>query len=228
MAAALGSIKDDAEVVEKLSVIARDDTSYRARANALQSLGKLKVANAFPVLTEAVSGDSPDDFLRNAALRSLGYLGDDRGVPVLREWSAPGKDIDTREAAIASLARLEKGKKEITAQIASYLTESHYPIRYAALRALGNRGDAAAIPALQALLKRDDLSIHMAPAVKEESAKLQKEENPKAASASDGEAEKGDTDATQQAVALRLDRLEHLMLEMNDRLKSIESHLTKK
>ena len=101
--AALGNIKDEPKIASKLLAIARDDASYRARANALQSLGKLKVANALPILTDAVREDSPDDFLRNAALRSLGYLGDDKGVPLLREWSAPGKAIETRTAAIASL-----------------------------------------------------------------------------------------------------------------------------
>ena len=226
--AALGSIKDEPKIAAKLLDIARDDASYRTRANALQSLGKLKAANALPALVAAVNADSPDDFLRNAALRSLGFLGDDKGVPLLREWSVPGKAIETREAAIASLGRLEKGNKEITAQIASYLTESHYPIRYAAIRALGSRGDASAIPALESLLKRDDLSIEMAPTVKEEIARLKKEENRKAASTGgDGDAEKTDADATEQAVVLRLDRLEHLIQEMSDRLKSIESHLTK-
>src|SRR3984893_9325461 len=227
IAAALGSIKDDPKVVTQLAAIARDDPSYRARANALQSLGKLKAASAYLVLTQAVSADSPDDFLRNAALRSLGFLGDDRGVPLLREWSVPGKAIETRQAAIASLGRLEKGNKEITAQIASYLTESHYPIRYAAIRALGSRGDASAIPALESLLKRDDLSIEMAPTVKEEIAHLKKEENHKASSSGDGDAEKEDADATEQAVVLRLDKLEHLIQEMSDRLKSIESRLMK-
>ena len=225
--AALGNIKDEPKVAAKLSAIASDDASYRARANALQSLGKLKAANAFVVLTAAVNADSPDDFLRNAALRSLGYLGDDKGVPLLREWAAPGKAIETRGAAIASLGRLEKGNKEITAQIASYLTESHYPIRYAAIYALGSRGDASAIPALQSLLKGDDLSIEMAPTVKHQIARLQKEESGKAAGGGEGDGEKsGDVD--EQGVAQRLERLEHLIQEMNDRLKSIESRLSQK
>jgi aminopeptidase N len=225
--AALGDIKDELKVAAKLSAIASDDASYRARANALQSLGKLKAANAFVVLTAAVNADSPDDFLRNAALRSLGYLGDDKGVPLLREWAAPGKAIETRGAAIASLGRLEKGNKEITAQIATYLTESHYPIRYAAIYALGSRGDASAIPALQSLLKGDDLSIEMAPTVKHQIARLQKEESGKAAGGGEGDGEKsGDVD--EQGVAQRLERLEHLIQEMNDRLKSIESRLSQK
>jgi aminopeptidase N len=227
IAATLGNIKDEPQVAAKLLLLARDDASYRARANALQSLGKLKLADAVPVLTSAVNANSPDDFLRNAALRSLGYLGDDHAVPLLREWSASGKAIETREAAIASLGRLEKGNKEITAQIASYLTESHYPIRYAAIRALGNRGDASAIPALQELLKRDDLSIEMAPTVKQQIARLQKEEGGKAASNREADDDR-ESEPAEQSVVQRLDKLEHLMQEMNDRLKSIEIHLAKK
>jgi len=224
---ALGSIKEEPKVTAKLLVIARDDASYRARANALQSLGKLKAPNALEVLTAAVNTDSPDDFLRNAALRSLGYLGDEKGAPLLREWAAPGKAIETRQAAISSLGRLEKGNKEITAQIAGYLTESHYPIRYSAIYALGSRGDASAIPALQALLKSDDLSIEMAPTVKLQIARLQKEENSKAARGEEGDTEKSG-DSNEQGVAQRLDKLEHLLQEMSDRLKSIESHLSQK
>jgi aminopeptidase N len=225
--AALGNIKEEPQISAKLLALAHDDASYRARANALQSLGKLKVADAFPLLAAAISTDSPDDFLRNAALRSLGYLSNDKGVPLLREWSAPGKAIETRGAAIASLARLEKGNKEITALIASYLTEPHYPIRYAAMRALGNRGDASAIPALQGLLKRDDLSIDMAPTVRQQIARLQKEESRKATGSEEGDTEKSG-EGIEQAVTQRLDRLERLIQEMSDRLKSIESTLAKK
>ena len=225
--AALGNIKDEPKIAAKLSAIASDDTSYRARANALQSLGKLKAPNAFTVLTAAVKADSPDDFLRNAALRSLGFLGDDKGAPLLREWSAPGKAIETRTITIASLGRLEKGNKEITSQIAGYLTESHYPIRYAAISALGARGDASAIPALESLLKRDDLSIEMAPTIKRQIAQLQKGESGKGAGGAEADSEKS-SDASEQGVAQRLDKLEHLIQEMSDRLKSIESYLAKK
>jgi aminopeptidase N len=223
---ALGNIKDEPKVVAKLSAIARDDESYRARANALQALGKLKAPDALPVLTAAVKADSPDDVLRNAALRSLGYLGDDKGVPLLREWAAPGKAIESREAAIASLGRMEKGNKEITAQIGSYLTESHYAIRYAAIHALGRRGDASAIAALEALLKSDDLSIEMALTVKKEIERLQREENGRAAAEeSDGE-QSGTSNG--QGINKRLERLDHLLQDMNDRLKAIETRLSPK
>src|SRR5258707_4767957 len=77
-------------------------------------------------------------------------------------------------AAINSLARLQKDNKDITKQIAAYLTEPHFPVRMAAMYALGGRGDATAIPALEALLKSDDLSIEMAPMIKGQIARLKK------------------------------------------------------
>jgi aminopeptidase N len=230
IAAALGNIKDDTKVASTLESIAREDRSYRARANALQSLGRLKAPNALASLTAGVNSDSPDGFVRNAALRSFGYLGDDKGVPLLREWSAPGKPIDSRMAAIASLARLDKDNKEITKQIAGYLAEPRFPIRYSAIMALGARGDASAIPALEALLKSQDLSIEMAPAIKEQIAHLQK---PKGEKGEAGTAKGDDSDnegetGQQAAVISRLDKLEHLVQEMNERLKSIEAHVSGK
>jgi aminopeptidase N len=228
--AALGEIKDEPKIAAKLETIARDDASYRARANALQSLGHLKAPGALNALTAAVKGDSPDNILRNAALRSLGFLADDKAVSLLREWAAPGKDIETREVAIASLARLDKGNKEITAEVAKYLTESHYPIRYAAIYSLGSRGDASAVPALESLLKRDDLSIDMGPTIKEQIARLQKQKGEKGDSHGgvDSENEKETASAGQQDIADRLEKLEHLIQEMSDRLKLIETRLPKK
>src|SRR2546423_14471271 len=44
----------------------------------------------------------------------------------------------------------------------------------AAIYALGGRGDATAIPALEALLRSDDLSIEMAPMIKGQIARLKK------------------------------------------------------
>ncbi len=105
---ALGSFKETPDVTSKLETIARDDSSYRARAAALGAIGRMKTPKAYEILTATVNGDSPDGFLRNAALRGLGPLGDDKAVPLLREWAAPGKEIASRQAAISSLARLQK------------------------------------------------------------------------------------------------------------------------
>src|SRR4029077_11407446 len=135
--------------------------------------------------------------------------------------------------AISSLAHLQKDNKDITKQIASYLSEPHFPIRFASIFALGARGDASAIPALEVLLKSDDLSIEMAPMIKRQIASLKKPSGGKGAAigeeGEEGEGAEGASAAAagndQSAVAKRLDRLEHLVQEVNDRLKTIETHL---
>ena len=219
---ALGSFKETPDVIAKLETIARDDSSYRARAAALGAIGRMKTPKAYEILTAAVSGDSPDGFLRNAALRGLGPLGDDKAVPLLREWAAPGKEIASRQAAIGSLARLQKSNKEITDQIAGYLSEPHFPVRIASIFGLGSRGDASAIPAMEALLKSNDLSIEMAPMIKRQIEMLK---NPGKGGGGMGDGDAGAESAAKGAGDQRLAHLEQLVEEMNARLKTIEARL---
>jgi aminopeptidase N len=221
---ALGSFKETPEITAKLEAVAKDDPSYRARAAALGAIGRTKTPKAYEILTAAVNGDSPDGFLRNAALRAFGPLGDDKAVPLLREWAAPGKEIPSRQAAIASLSRLQKDNKEITNQIAGYLTEPHFPVRMASVFALGARGDASAIPSLEALLKSNVLSIEMAPRIK---AQIEMLKNPGKSGPGRGigpgqEASQASAKAGEDE---RLSHLEKLVEEMNDRLKAIEGRL---
>jgi aminopeptidase N len=224
---ALGSFKANPDVTAKLELVASQDSSYRARGAALQSIGEIKTPKALEILTAAVSGESPDGFLRNAALRGLGPLGDDKAVPLLRQWSAPGKEVSSREAAIMSLARLDKNNKDITKQLIGYLDDSEFPVKFSAIFALGARGDASAIPAMEALLKSDNLSIEMAPMIKRQIHRLQ---NP-GKGGPGGPMGMGDEGTPEAAVTKpdedqRLSRLEHLVEEMNERLKTIEARLT--
>jgi aminopeptidase N len=228
---ALGNFKDDPAITAKLNTIGKEDSSYRARAAALQAVGRMKTPDAFATLEAAIAADSPDDFLRNAALRALGPLGDDKAVPLLLQWSALGKPVETRTAAISSLGRLQKDNKEITKQLAAYLSEPRYSIRIAAVYALGARGDASAIPALEALLKSDDLSIEMAPMIKGQIARLKNpgsgKPNPHGQRDDDGEEEYSgsEADSGKSTTDQRLEKLERLVQEMNERLKSMERRL---
>ena len=61
-------------------------------------------------LNAAIAADSPDDILRNAALRSLGSLGDDKAVPVLREWAAIGKAHAVALPPLSPAWRASKGQ----------------------------------------------------------------------------------------------------------------------
>lgn len=217
IAQALGNFKDNKDVQAKLESVAKADVSFRARAAALQSLATLKAPAAYETLTAEVATDTPDDFVRNAALRAFGALGDDRAVPVLLEWSQPGKEIQSREAAIAAIARLDKSNKELTQKLAAYLSEQSFGIRYSTLFALGSRGDVSAIPALESLLQQDDLSIEMVPRIKEQIEKLKNPSKDGGKPGAEGEGRPSDSQ--------RLATLEQLVREMNERLKSMETRL---
>jgi aminopeptidase N len=150
--AQLGKFKD-ASLGAELAKMAATDPAYRVRVAALQSLADSKAPNALDVLTAAVKSDSPDDILRRGALRALGDLGDDKAAPLVFEWSAIGKPLTSRAAAINSLGLLDKSNKEITKALISYLDEGHRDVRFPAAFALGRRGDPDAIPALEKLAK---------------------------------------------------------------------------
>jgi aminopeptidase N len=159
----LGGFTEDASLAPQLTTIATDDKAYRVRAAALNALGEIKALNAYDVLTAGVKLDSPDDTLRNGALEGLGSLADDRSVPLLLEWSAPGQNFDSRSAAIGAVAGLDTKNKAITKTLISYLQEPYIDIKYATLFALTKRGDPDAIAPLEAMLKSGDLSLGAAP-----------------------------------------------------------------
>jgi len=71
------------------------------------------------------------------------------------------------------------------------------------------------------LLKSNDLSIEMAPMIKGQIARLKR--GPGKPGPAEGEAGGGEQD-----VAKRLDRLEKMLTEMSERLKSIEDRLPPK
>jgi aminopeptidase N len=218
----LEHFKEDAAVAARLQNVASEDASYRTRGAALRSLGRMKAPGTYETLAAAVNTDSPDGFLRNAALSGLGTLGDNKAVPLLKEWAAPGKDMNSREAAIASLARLDKENKELTQQIAASLQDPDFAIRRTAIYSLGMRGDTSAIPALEAMLQSKSLSIEMEPMIKEQIERLK---NPVARGSHQGDGHDEDNATPGKSEDERFGRLEQLVQEMNDRLKEIEKRL---
>jgi hypothetical protein len=99
----------------------------------------------------------------------------------------------------------------------------------AAIYALGSRGDATAVPALDALLKSDDLSIEMVPMIKGQISRLKKTVGGKPGTSSisgnTDEESPEHADSERPATEQRLEKLERLLQEMSDRLKSMEKRL---
>jgi aminopeptidase N len=152
----LGAFHDEA-VAARLTDISHSDAAYRVRGTALASLAQTKAPGAMETLEAAARTDSPDDVIRRAALRAMSRLGDEKVAPLLLDWSAQGKPVNLRAAAIASLGQVDKKNKNIESRLLSYLDDPNEDIRSATLFALGDRDDSSAIPSLEVLLSHSDL-----------------------------------------------------------------------
>lgn len=163
----LGNFKEDASLAGRLADIAANDPAYRVRAAAIESVAAIKAPNAYEILAAAVKADSPDDILRQAGLNAFGLLGDDRSVPILLDWSAAGKPLGCRQAAIGAMAGLDKKNKAITRALVSYLQDPRFRVRLEAIFALGARGDQDAIAPLEQMLKGGELTQGEEPYIEE-------------------------------------------------------------
>jgi aminopeptidase N len=223
----LGRFKDDASLPGRLAEMSRDDAAYRVRAMALNAYAQLKPADGLAVLQGAAQAESPDDVIRRAALRAMGALGDDQAVATLTDWSAEGKPIPLRTAAIASLAQLDKKNEAVSRQLIALLDDQAFDIRMATVNALGERDDPSAIPALEAMLRRTDLPVNFANVIERQIERL-KHINTDSDAAPAQTPQPPASDARAAAapeVAERLGRLEQGLNEVNDRLKRIEQAL---
>ena len=219
----LGHFQNDGDVIKHLQNIFKDDKAYSVRGAALQSLALDKANGAAGLLEKTLATSSPDDILRQAALRAMGSLGDDSVVPSLIEWSSPGHETMLRGIAIGSLGRVDLKNHDITARLITYLNEPSFDIRFASIFALGRRGDPTAIEPLEALLKNGTFSIGVPHSLEELIAQLKRKNEPASGQRSADPAPAAAN--SNQAVLDRLDQLEHQISEVNDRLRRIEASL---
>jgi aminopeptidase N len=221
----LAYFHEDHAMDSRLEKIFREDESYRVRQAALETLAVLHSSRAHDLLRAALAMDSPDDRLRSTALIALGTFGDDRDVPLVLEWAAPGKSLDVRPSAIHALGRLQKDNKEIMRRLISYLAEPVLDVRTAAVWALGERGEEEAADPIEALVASGvlyDTARTEAERVVRElrgTEAAPKREAPAPAALT--------TDAMGPAVSnpevrAALDRLEREIKELKDRVKKLE------
>jgi aminopeptidase N len=222
----LGRFKSEAGLPDRLAEISRRDAAYRVRAMALNSYAQLKPNGGLALLQDAAKTDSPDDVIRRAALRAMGPLGDDKAVGTLLDWSEEGKPIPLRTAAIASLAQLDKKNETIGKRLTALLDDPAFDIRTAAVNALGDRDDASAVPALEAMLRRTDLPVNFSNVIQRAIDRLKHVSTEADSAAAQAPAAGGNGAAGD--VAQRLGRLEQTLTEVNDRLKRIEEALPAK
>jgi aminopeptidase N len=124
-----------------------DDANDLLRASAVLGVAKLKHAQAFDVMTAQVERPGWHSAVRNAALRGLGELGDERAFATFVRFAAPG-DNWSRGTAIEMLGKLGANRPAWRDAVLPYLDDRERDVRQTSAAALGAMGDPGAIPAL--------------------------------------------------------------------------------
>ncbi|WP_428261720.1 M1 family aminopeptidase [Haliangium sp.] len=157
---ALGEFRGDERAADVLlGLVDSGDPSYFVEAEACLALGKTRSARAGAALRRAAERDSYRDIIRQRAYLGLAAARDDGAAELLRTACAYGRPVGGRRAALAALAQLSRGRRDRDARDARELAEHllrdrDYRVQRAAIDALGELGDPAAISALETLVER--------------------------------------------------------------------------
>jgi aminopeptidase N len=156
-AGALGGVTKSSDLVDRMLKVARTDSSFAVRRNALLSVARLKPEHGLDLLKPFLTMDAPHAEMRFAVAAALPGLSDEGAVATLLELSRDGDDR-VRQTALRGFLSLGKGNHEVTDRLIEALDDgSASGDRQAALMTLRVRGDAAALPALDRIAASDAL-----------------------------------------------------------------------
>jgi aminopeptidase N len=151
---ALATRKEDASLAPVFERLARSERSYAVRSAALRALAGMDAKRHWPVLEWALAQPSYQEVIRVTALDLMSESGDPRGLKPAMEWSATGRPIQARVAALRLLGKVGKERPETRERLLQAAAHPYRGIRGAALQALGDRGDPAAIAPLERMVAR--------------------------------------------------------------------------
>jgi aminopeptidase N len=154
VANALGQFRGD-EAADALAPMLASDMSYFVEAEAALAIGKTRSKKAHALLMKALQKDSFNEVIRAHAFRGFAELGEERAIPTLLEWTEYGRPVFAREAAVASLGKLAQNDRKVRARLIDLLDDKNFWARLAAIHALEELHDAAAIPALERIASQD-------------------------------------------------------------------------
>lgn len=132
------------EVGEAL-LTALEDEDEQVRLEAARSAGRVRLADAVPMLQEWL--DDPEPELRTVAASALGAIGDPRPIPDLVR-ALGDQDTGVRRAAVGALleaARARPDDREIATPILGRLDDADPEVRIDAATALGELADPRAV-----------------------------------------------------------------------------------
>lgn len=130
------------------------DPSEQIREEAAIGLGLVSREDAVEVLLNTLEQDS-SKAVRLAALHALGMLSSPRSVVgVIGVLQNPEEDADVRADAAEALAHIRDDR--IVYVLIDSLQDRNPLVRYSAAYALGEQGDASALPVLRKIGSSDD------------------------------------------------------------------------
>jgi len=125
-----------------------DDPSYFVVADALRTLAEVDGDRARDDLLAVLDRSSHQEVVLQAACDGLAELKDASAIPMLVEMLDPPSPYGRRVAVLKGLAKLGAADPDVTAAIATQLTDDRLTVRRAAIEALGSTGDPGAIDLL--------------------------------------------------------------------------------
>jgi aminopeptidase N len=161
IARALGEFVHDAAAGAALAhVVERGDPSYFVEAAAALALGKTRTPRAGELLRVAATRESYTDVIRQHAYRGLAEARDDSAIGLLSDGMRWGRISQGRRSAAMALAVLVRGRRDREARdarerIELLLGDHDFRVQAAAIEALAQIGDPAAIGALRRMIERE-------------------------------------------------------------------------
>jgi aminopeptidase N len=165
--AALGEFRapEQAELAQRAAevltrIVREGEPSYYVEAAAATGLGKTRTPDAFQTLAAKCETSSWVEIIRGGVFAGLGELGEARSVDVLADWLLDrGRPMDARAAAagglrvLAATKRIDAGEAQTKAveALMAALDDPWEMVMTGSAAALGEWGDARAIPALERL-----------------------------------------------------------------------------
>lgn len=136
------------QLEDKLLLMLEDDeTDDQVYLEVIKTLGGIKSLKALDKLIPIADDEDEETTVRNAACFSLGEIGDDKAIPVLKRCLADRKNYLLRRSALAALGKFESA--DMDSILIESLRDPHWRIRFEACKSLGTRKVEKAFPILK-------------------------------------------------------------------------------
>jgi aminopeptidase N len=144
---AASNIRDE-KLFSKLSEMFGNEKGYRIRANILQSAQKTGREKSTELLLKGLEIESYDDWIRIAALNSLGEIGDLSLLPVIKKYGGKGYGWRVRAEAVNAISKFYWKDRTIAVFLLDALKDPFFAVRNATVEGIKHTEDAELISKL--------------------------------------------------------------------------------